>query len=200
MTDASDRVRFSKEIHDRYQFGMLCQNRGLLGTAMEIGVHRAVFAGHFLGGWSGAKYIAVDHYLPYFAVENHFPHSDNYRSREVDKQIAHTTLLRFGDRVEWREFDALHALQEQPPGSLDFVYIDGDHVYWSVVQEIGMAWERVKPGGILAGHDFYHGTPDVLRAVNEFAERENVTVWLTQEAWSPWSWYTFKPEAQCPGS
>ena len=49
--------------------------------------------------------------------------------------------------------------------SLDFVYIDADHSYASVVEDI-TAWKnKVKQGGFIAGHDSY--MPEVLQAVRD---------------------------------
>lgn len=52
--------------------------------------------------------------------------------------------------------------------SLDFVFIDGDHRYESVKADIA-AWQRkIKPGGILAGHDYGHKNHSgVKQAVDE---------------------------------
>jgi hypothetical protein len=49
--------------------------------------------------------------------------------------------------------------------SLDFVYVDADHAYASVVEDI-TAWKnKVKQGGFIAGHDSY--MPEVLQAVRD---------------------------------
>ena len=54
--------------------------------------------------------------------------------------------------------------------SLDFVFIDAGHEYNAVKSDI-LAWfPKVKPGGILAGHDLYPTTPswgDVYKVVEE---------------------------------
>lgn len=178
-------IRFSAEIQNRYQFGALCHSKGLLGTAIEIGVHRGEFAGHFLAGWGGKKYHAVDPYLPY---------CDNYKPRDLDKQIAHTRLQRFCDRVVWECRDSMEAIEKHAPESIDFSYTDGDHNYWAVTMEMRELWPRIRPAGIFAGHDFGYTTPDVMRAVREFSDREKVTVWLTQDDFQPWSWFAYKPE------
>lgn len=47
--------------------------------------------------------------------------------------------------------------------SLDFVFIDGDHRYEAVKQDIEAWLPKLKPNGILAGHDFH--SEDVQRAV-----------------------------------
>lgn len=51
---------------------------------------------------------------------------------------------------------------------LDVVFIDADHTYESVVQDIAAWWPLVAPGGIFAGHDFnFTDHPGVVRAVME---------------------------------
>jgi len=45
-------------------------------------------------------------------------------------------------------------LQSLPDESYDFVYLDGDHSYEGVKAEIPLYWEKVKRGGVLAGHDY----------------------------------------------
>ena len=62
--------------------------------------------------------------------------------------------------------------------SLDFVYIDADHRYENVKQDIELWWPKIVSGnkGILMGHD-YNGRGDrkfgwgVKRAVDEFAAK-----------------------------
>lgn len=38
--------------------------------------------------------------------------------------------------------------------TVDFVYIDGNHDFLNVTQDIHYWFKKVKPGGILAGHDY----------------------------------------------
>ena len=56
--------------------------------------------------------------------------------------------------------------------SLDFVFIDASHEYEDVKLDIQFWLPKVKPGGILAGHDYYVEPnydyhPGVKKAVNE---------------------------------
>ena len=60
---------------------------------------------------------------------------------------------------------SVQAAQQYADHSLDFVYIDADHAYSSVVEDI-TAWKnKVKMGGFIAGHDSY--MPEVLQAVRD---------------------------------
>jgi predicted O-methyltransferase YrrM len=64
--------------------------------------------------------------------------------------------------------------------SVDFVFIDADHSYEAVRQDIEVWLPKIKPGGMLAGHDY--GEPcGVKQAVDEkFGPRVKTTgsVWF----------------------
>jgi len=64
------------------------------------------------------------------------------------KSLSHKAAERFAD------------------GSVDFVFIDADHEYPSVQADIRAWLPKVRPNGILAGHD-YHAGSGVVRAVDE---------------------------------
>jgi predicted O-methyltransferase YrrM len=54
------------------------------------------------------------------------------------------------------------------PNDLDFVYIDADHRYDSVVADLRLWLPKIETGGLIGGHDYgckYH--PGVQRAVDE---------------------------------
>ncbi|NOR88060.1 MAG: hypothetical protein GQ527_10655 [Bacteroidales bacterium] len=49
--------------------------------------------------------------------------------------------------------------------SLDFIYIDGDHTLKGITTDLIKSWEKVKPGGIIAGDDF---TPNIWQHPQHF--------------------------------
>jgi hypothetical protein len=69
--------------------------------------------------------------------------------------------------------------------SLDFVFLDASHEYEDIKSDIQNWLPKVKPGGIIAGHDYYvdgyDWFPGVKQAVNEelvgFEARENCFVY-----------------------
>jgi len=66
--------------------------------------------------------------------------------------------------------------------SLDFVFIDAGHEYDAVKQDILAWYPKVKPGGILAGHDYYPYAPtwgDVYQVVDELFPNDHE--WLGNE-------------------
>ncbi len=53
-------------------------------------------------------------------------------------------------------------------GTLDFVFIDADHAYEAVKEDIQAWFPKMKKGGIMAGHDLNHVEfPGVRKAVRE---------------------------------
>jgi predicted O-methyltransferase YrrM len=62
--------------------------------------------------------------------------------------------------------------------TLDMVFIDGDHNYESVRDDIAAWRPRVKTGGIISGHDYsgdmYGSFPGVDQAVHEAFGKDNV--------------------------
>ncbi len=60
---------------------------------------------------------------------------------------------------------SLQAVAHFQDGSLDFVFLDGDHSFDNVVAEIREWSKKLKPGGVLAGDDF--DQPEVAAAVKQ---------------------------------
>ena len=75
---------------------------------------------------------------------------------------------KYADRLTVMNMASVVAAREVPDASQDFVFIDADHSYEAVVADID-AWQpKVKPGGILCGHDYGHVRfPGVAQAVDE---------------------------------
>jgi predicted O-methyltransferase YrrM len=68
---------------------------------------------------------------------------------------------------------------EIPDESLDFVFVDGSHLYQDVLLDLEALWPKVINGGILSGDDFLWA--DVERAVREFAKKYNVQFTLEKQ-------------------
>ena len=101
-----------------------------------------------------------------------------------DKRFEHTKALLKPYNCNIIRKSSTGALKDFVPSSLDFVYIDGNHTYDYVMEDL-IGWSKiVKKGGIIAGHD-YKGrrkgaTPlgrmelGVGKAVDDFIEKNDI--------------------------
>jgi glycosyltransferase involved in cell wall biosynthesis len=82
--------------------------------------------------------------------------------------------------------DSVRASRLFPDEGVDFAFIDGDHSYESVTADLAAWWPKIRPGGVLAGHDYRQGAPwlvDVTRAVHDFFRTGDATHPLVSSCW-----------------
>jgi predicted O-methyltransferase YrrM len=75
-----------------------------------------------------------------------------------------------------------HAPDLYGDDALDFVFLDDDHSEAHVLAEIRAWWPKIRPGGVLAGHDFT--TPSVIRALDAWGtpyERASTNCWRARK-------------------
>jgi hypothetical protein len=68
-----------------------------------------------------------------------------------------------------------------PDDSLDWVYIDGNHLYEFVAKDLALSLRKVRRGGLISGDDYVEGgwwKGGVKRAVDEFITTASVRVLL----------------------
>jgi len=56
--------------------------------------------------------------------------------------------------------------------SIAFVFIDGNHTRESVLEDCAAWWPKIKPGGVMAGHDYDHHYLEVVGAIQQFFGRD----------------------------
>jgi hypothetical protein len=148
----------------------------------EIGVKSGRTSGELLTRLPEATLICVDPWAPYDDWPSWDQHKHSRNERGFDK-IA----KQFGPRITKLKMPSVVAARRIPDKSLDCVFIDADHSYLAVVADIDAWLPKVRPGGILSGHD-YNNTAKygnrfkgVDRAVDErFGDRakiESDSVW-----------------------
>jgi len=88
---------------------------------------------------------------------------------------------------------SMDAVRDVEPKSLDFVYIDGHHGFDWVMPDIIEWSKRVRSGGIVAGHDYYHFRwAGVVEAVNVYVKTHGINEWFLTIEREP-SWFWVKP-------
>eukprot|EP01038_Epipyxis_sp_PR26KG_P010306 gene10306-13852_t len=141
-----------KNLNNRNDISVWLELLGFTSGA-ELGVQRGIFALNNLQRWTSCKkYILVDLWH----------HQDNYKDTanvdDKDQELlfkeAKNNLKVFSNKTEFiRNFTTSAALLV-PDNSLDFIYVDARHDYCGCKQDIEQWWPKLKPGGIMAGHDY----------------------------------------------
>lgn len=78
---------------------------------------------------------------------------------------------------------SLEAVNEFPDNELDFVYIDGNHLFDHAIRDIIEWSSKVREGGIIAVHDYdpFVGN-DVIKAVDAYTQSHDIRPWyVTRE-------------------
>lgn len=146
----------------------------------EIGVYRGEFTEKLCK--AGFKMTAVDPWLP-FVGQGKSEQSQDMQDYNYD--CAKKVLLPYPNSTIFKE-TSMDALKHFGPESLDFVYIDGDHRFRYVAEDIYEWYFKVKQGGIIAGHDYYATPPtasnlicQVKPVVDAFVETYDISHFYT---------------------
>jgi len=85
---------------------------------------------------------------------------------------------------------SMNALSEFKDNSLDFVYIDANHRFDYVMEDIIHWSKKVRPGGIVSGHDYWNWKKgEVVLAVNAYIKAHNIQdFFVTDEEIPSWFW------------
>ena len=138
----------------------------------------SVLATRILAG-AVEKLYAIDRWTDHHGLDEYLLASDRLRAFG-----ARTTVL----RMTFAEACPLFG-----PASMDFIYVDG---YAHTGQEGGQTlrdwWPKIKPGGVLAGHDYSPQYPLTIDAVDAFVAEHGLTLNLTTHDALP-SWWVVKP-------
>ena len=122
---------------------------GALGskTGAEIGVAAAKYSEVICQNVPGLKLLCIDPWVKQFDDPIHRKNHNNH-------YISATKRLKNYDAAMIRA-RSMDAVRDVPFESLDFVYIDSNHVFDAVMVDIIEWSKRVKPGGIVSGHRAY---------------------------------------------
>lgn len=139
---------------------------------VEIGTFKGEFSKQILENWGGKLYM-VDVWRPmsdeeYDDISNHKNHIDAY-SLCMDNIRGHEDR---GFMLRMKGNDAKKLFADD---SLDFVYIDANHTYEAVRDDIKDWYPKVKSGGLVLGHDylpayFYEGKEEKNQALYTFPD------------------------------
>ena len=66
--------------------------------------------------------------------------------------------------------------EDIPTGSIDIVFLDGDHSYESVSKDLPFWYDKLSKGGILMGNDYSRKSSGTKRSVDNFVKENNLII------------------------
>lgn len=174
----SDRMPIVVDSLTRDGFAALVAELGFhLGA--EIGVERGRYSKSLLKANPRLTLYGVDPW------ETYNGYRDYVSQQQLDEFYADTQrrLAPYPGAKLIRAFSA-EAVKDFHDESLDFVYIDGNHDLMNVVTDLTLWSKKVRPGGIVAGHDYVRRTSSrtrtlhVIEGVVAFTKCYDVSPWF----------------------
>ena len=146
----------------------------------EIGVRDGRFSAHLCKVIPDLELLCVDLWDAYY----HFSSESGAKHYEQ----AQRRLAKYNATLVKKT--SMEAARDVPDESLDFVYIDADHRFDYVMEDL-ITWARkVRPGGIISGHDYYRfRNAGVVPAVDVYTHCHYVGEWfITDEKEASFFW------------
>ncbi len=152
----------------------------------EIGVWEGQFA-RTICDTTGAFLYAVDPW----AVQGDYIEVKNNKAR-LDKAFVRTQNALSPYPHQMVRATSIEAAKKIADESLDFCYLDGNHMKPHVLADIAAWMPKVKSGGVLAGHDCkeFPTKPfiQVLDAVTSYTKADGIAPWFIFAADKAPSW------------
>ncbi|MEX2581624.1 MAG: class I SAM-dependent methyltransferase [Verrucomicrobiales bacterium] len=173
-------------IPSRRDLPALLTRLGLVRTGVELGVARGTYSAHLLANCPVRRLYSIDAWA---GDRGHDLAQCEKTTRRLAPYGARSIVLR-------ARFD--EALALFPDHALDFLYLDG---YAHTGNQSGRTlldwWPKVRPGGLVAGHDYAPRWPRNVAAVDAFLATARIPAErfvLTEEDEHP-SWIVLPPAA-----
>ncbi len=183
------------KINHRDEFGHLFNKLGLYGKGVEIGVQEGIFSKILRSTWKGEELYLIDRWK----YESDYKDIANIPD-EKQKEYYLSVVSKFADdrSVNIIRKDSVAAAKQFPDEYFDWIYLDADHSLKGCGNDLNAWYQKLKPGGIFAGHDYLDGeytagSFGVKSAVDNYAHHINAKLFITEETYCK-SWYFVKPD------
>lgn len=163
------------------------------GVGVEVGVAEGRYSKTILEVPAVVKLYGIDPYVP------HKGYMD-YTRPETFERMYNNTMKRlqvYPNFVLIQKF-SMDAVKQFKDDSLDFVYIDANHSYATVLEDVREWTKKVKRNGIVAGDDYKlsrnHAQYEVIRALDDYGATNPIRELLIYNRGTPPpSWMFIKP-------
>lgn len=160
----------------------------------RVGAEVGVSGGYFSRSlWEANRESTIHSVDPYSDYPDYL---ENYTQERMDALYAEAQeYLKGTGCVLMREY-SMEAVESFRDGELDFVYIDANHEFLHFTQDVAKWSEKVRPGGIVSGHDFarYKRRPicHVKEVVQAWTYAHKINPWFVLRGAGNSSWFWVK--------
>ena len=148
---------------------------GDVKTIIEIGVWRGRFSEVLLQEIKPEKLYLVDPWVSTHENDGDDALTDQKNAAEME-EIFNAVQSRFSKQIDLGQVEIIRDISENglgrfENGSIDMVYIDGDHSYDGVMIDLALSYQKVRVGGFIMLDDYHRRGwwgDDVLLAVHKF--------------------------------
>ena len=178
-------------------------------VGVEVGVECGLYSEVLCRNNPQMKIYGVDPWESLEACIKNSPkrRTDNHSSQKTCDRYYESAMRRlapYPNSIILKEY-SVDAVKRFEDKSLDFVYIDANHDYSFVIDDITWWSKKVRKGGIVSGHDYYNTsssskvTMQVKRAVNDYVKENGIKpliIWgahavipgMIRDKWRSWMW------------
>ena len=198
-----------RPVKERNQLPKLLQEHKLK-SGIEVGVKQGEFAKTILEGW---ELCEAYHLVDVWEKQENYKDVANVNNDVQNKFYKETldNVQKYGEKIHVHRMLSTEAANKFMKESIDFIYLDARHDYCAVMEDLEHYWPILKPGGIMAGHDYNEnsevrgqdwglcsdGTRNELAvkgAVNDFFLSKGLTISVTYYRENNFmSWIVQKP-------
>jgi len=153
---------------------------------VEVGTAEGLFAEKMIKVIPNLKLYMVDPY-------NAYPAYVDYDQDGCDKCLAEVKERMKDTNSELIQLPSMEALDKFEDNSLDFVYIDANHDYKFVFEDVEGWSKKVRKGGIVSGHD-YGQDWGVKKAIQDYVKENGIKTWFVLGVGHYLNWFWVKGE------
>ncbi len=146
-------------------------------TGVEVGVAAGEYSKTLAKANPQMKFYGIDPWQPQKGYRD-YTRQTTFNKLYEDAQSRLKDLPNY----EFMRMTSLEALDKFDDNSLDFVYIDADHSFTQVANDIHGWLAKLRPGGIISGHDYFKpknmAKIHVVQVLNGYTDAWKIAPWF----------------------
>lgn len=176
--ESSDQTRLPIEIPNFGRNGLALLFAELsFESIVELGVEQGVYSEILCQANPQAKVFLIDAWKAYRGYRDHVSQD------KLDGffEITQERVAKYGNAHIIRGF-SMDVVKKFPDNTFDAVYLDGNHKFQYFANDLAEWHRKVKPGGIVCGHDYkIHKNSDqfhVVQVLHAWIDAYNIRPWF----------------------